>query len=233
MKFLVLILGIFLFLALPNYAQESAGTPVRTPEQEAAIQTERMQQELNLNKEQAQLIYEINLRHARERKVATSRAQAVERVRVKDNEIQQVLNREQYQRLQEMRYERPTPVNTSGNRTINTEPRTRPTNPSTGSAPALRANPRSDNPNVRRIEPRNTTPQQATREASPDNRSQQNTDRRAVPVIPRQSEAPVRAVPPANTPSRSTPPASNPQPRQSTESSRGSSSENSSGSQRR
>jgi len=185
MKFSVLISGLFLFIALPNFAQESAGTPVRTPEQEAAIQTERMQVELNLSKEQVQLIYEINLRHARERKVATSRAQAVERVRIKVNEIQQVLNREQYQRLQEMRYERPAPVNTSDNNNINTQPRTRPTNPSTGSAPILRANPRSENPDSRRIESR-TSPQQGTREALPDNRTQQNANRREVPVIPQQ-----------------------------------------------
>ena len=86
--------------------QDPAPAPVRTPEQEAALQTQKMQNELNLNKEQLQSIYEINLKHARERQVSNSRSKALERSRNKNSEIRQVLTPEQYNRLQDKRYER-------------------------------------------------------------------------------------------------------------------------------
>ncbi|HQB28635.1 MAG TPA: hypothetical protein PLO29_06770 [Paludibacter sp.] len=89
-----------------NLVQDNAATPSRTPEQEAVMQTQKMQQELNLNKEQTQAIYEINLRHARERQVSNSRSQALERVKNKDAEVKQVLTRDQYNRLQEKKYDR-------------------------------------------------------------------------------------------------------------------------------
>jgi hypothetical protein len=101
-------------------AQENTTAPVRTPEQEAAFNTEKMQKELNLSREQAQAVYEINLRHARERKVATSRSQALERVRLKDTQIQQVLTREQYNTLQEKRYDRNPNIVPPGSNTFRT-----------------------------------------------------------------------------------------------------------------
>ncbi|MPN24295.1 hypothetical protein SDC9_171690 [bioreactor metagenome] len=86
--------------------QDPAPAPVRTPEQEAALQTQKMQNELNLNKDQLQSIYEINLKHARERQVSNSRSKALERSKNKNSEIRQVLTPDQYNRLQDKRYER-------------------------------------------------------------------------------------------------------------------------------
>lgn len=107
------------------HAQENTTAPVRTPEQEAAFNTEKMQKELNLTREQAQAVYEINLRHARERKVATSRSQALERVRLKDTRIQQVLTREQYNTLQEKRYDRNPNIVPAGSNSFRTSPELR------------------------------------------------------------------------------------------------------------
>lgn len=98
---------LFSFMLNANdLAQNNPATPTRTPEQEAVMQTQKMQQELNLDKEQTQAIYEINLRHARERQVSNSRSQALERVKNKDAEVKQVLTRDQYNRLQEKKYDR-------------------------------------------------------------------------------------------------------------------------------
>ena len=58
-----------------------------TPEQEAIKQTEKLQSELKLTDEQAKIVYEINLRYARERQLSNSRSQAMERIRNKNEEI--------------------------------------------------------------------------------------------------------------------------------------------------
>jgi hypothetical protein len=202
-------------------AQESSTTPVRTPEQEAIAQTERMQKELNLNKEQVQLIYEINLRHARERTVASSRSQALERIRVKDSEMQEVLTRDQYERLRQMRTDRQQ-VEIQGSRDINTMPRTRPAIPSNTGTPTLRENPRSESAERRVIRSipgvesrdnnRTASPtnpgnvQESTRNATPTQRNQENTPRQATPANPGSD---VRRAAPTNPPQQSTPPRNN------------------------
>lgn len=104
--FLFIVLLSCINLSSNNSTQENATAPSRTPEQEAALQTQKMQQELNLTQEQTRAIYEINLKHARERQVSNSRSQALERVRNKDTEVREVLSRDQYNRLQDKRYER-------------------------------------------------------------------------------------------------------------------------------
>lgn len=134
---------VFLLMALRAEQQESAVAPPRTPEQEALMQTNKMRQELSLTDRQEQEIYEINLRHARERQTSTSRSEALKRVKNKENELQQVLTRQQYERLQEKRVDyrpavthgesflpgrtRPVtnPVRTDGSRVIPSEGRTR------------------------------------------------------------------------------------------------------------
>ena len=108
MKFLKLF-SLFLFLLtliLPIFGQENLTVPKRTPEQEAVKQTEKLQQELNLNQDQANHIYEINLRYARERQISNKRSEALERMKNKNAEIKQVLSQEQNERLQSKRYER-------------------------------------------------------------------------------------------------------------------------------
>lgn len=100
----VLLFQLFLLQAEP---QENAVAPPRTPEQEATLQTNKMHQELGLTAAQAQEVFEINLRHARERQASTSRSEALKRVKNKEQELQRVLSAGQYNRLQEMRYDHP------------------------------------------------------------------------------------------------------------------------------
>jgi len=107
LRFLLFVLFV-LTLALPVKSQDNSIVPQRTPEQEAAKQTEKLQQELNLTQEQSKHVYEINLRYARERKISNTRSQAVERMKNKNADIQRVLTSEQNERLQTKRYEHST-----------------------------------------------------------------------------------------------------------------------------
>jgi len=104
-KFVSIVLFL-LTMILPIYSQENSVVPKRTPEQEAAKQTEKLQQELNLNQAQTNHIYEINLRYARERQISNKRSEALERMKNKNAEIKQVLNPDQNDRLNSKRYER-------------------------------------------------------------------------------------------------------------------------------
>ena len=108
MKIFKIVLSVLFLLTvvLPIYSQENSTIPKRTPEQEATKQTEKLQQELNLNQEQANHIYEINLRYARERQISNKRSEALERMKNKNAEIKQILSPEQNDRLQSKRYER-------------------------------------------------------------------------------------------------------------------------------
>ena len=117
----------FLTMVSPVFSQDNTVVLKRTPEQEAAKQTERLQQELNLSSEQTNQIYEINLRYARERQISNKRSEAVERMKNKNIELGNVLNEEQNNKLQMKRYQRSTieiqsinhnqPMNSSGFRT--------------------------------------------------------------------------------------------------------------------
>lgn len=115
LKYIFLIL-ILLTLVLPNYGQDNTVIPERTPEQEAAKQTEKLQQELNLNQDQTKQVYEINLKYARERQVSNTRSAAMERMKNKNAAIERVLDVDQNYRLQTKRYERTTIEIPSGNR---------------------------------------------------------------------------------------------------------------------
>ncbi|MHB9055672.1 MAG: hypothetical protein ACYC2P_05895 [Paludibacteraceae bacterium] len=77
----------------------------RTPEQEAVKQTEKMQKELYLTPEQAKSIYEINLKYARERKLSNKRSDAINRIKLKNEEIGKVLDNRQNNELQNKRSE--------------------------------------------------------------------------------------------------------------------------------
>jgi len=96
----------FMTLGFPAYSQDSPVVPKRTPEQEAAKQTDKLQQELDLSQEQAKEVYKINLRYARERQISNKRSEAMERMKNKNADIQKVLSSEQNSRLQTKRYER-------------------------------------------------------------------------------------------------------------------------------
>lgn len=138
LTFLVTFCCIFITLGT---TQEPAPAPVRTPEQEAALQTQKMQKELNLNNDQLQSIYEINLKHARERQVSNSRSKALERSRNKNSEIRQVLTPDQYNRLQDRRYERYPVDGSIYNRTTTPQQqRTQPANERRGETVTPRVN---------------------------------------------------------------------------------------------
>ncbi len=102
-----LLVLLFLSCSLAIYCQDNASSlPQRTPEQEAVKQTEKMQQELNLNTNQAKLIYQINLKYARQRQISNTRSESVERMKNKNSEIEKILTSEQNNQLQSKRFER-------------------------------------------------------------------------------------------------------------------------------
>ena len=108
MKIFKIVLSVLFLLTmvLPIYSQENSTIPKRTPEQEASKQTEKLQEELNLNQQQTNRIYEINLRYARERQISNKRSEALERMKNKNVEINRILTPLQNERLQSKRYER-------------------------------------------------------------------------------------------------------------------------------
>lgn len=98
----LLVLVVVLFIALFIQAQNSSITN-RTPEQEAKKQTEKMQKELELDDEQVEKVYELNLKYAKERKETNSRVDAMKRIRKKDEELKKILTQEQYINLKSKR----------------------------------------------------------------------------------------------------------------------------------
>jgi len=86
-------------------AAQSMSISDRTPEQEAAKQTEKLQKELNLTADQTNKIYEINLRYARARQQSGRRSDAMERIKNKDNEIKRQLSPNQHNQLTSKRME--------------------------------------------------------------------------------------------------------------------------------
>lgn len=124
MKALRIIVLIFATLALniAVYSQDNNTTPERTPEQEAAKQTEKLQQELDLTPEQARQIHDINLKYARARKASNTRSDALQRIKDKEAELKKILNPNQYTQLQNKRYERSSFQTPSGNRNLPVNP---------------------------------------------------------------------------------------------------------------
>lgn len=110
MKYIHLILLSLILTILPTngFCQDMLFGPDRAPEMEALKQTEKMQKELTLTVEQFKQVYAINLKYARERKVSNTRAEAAERAKNKDLELQKVLTAQQYNLLQTKRAENST-----------------------------------------------------------------------------------------------------------------------------
>lgn len=109
---------ILLLVTAIGHAQDS-DMPELTPEYEAAKQTENLQRELQLNAQQADLIYRINLKYALQRQQSENRREdAMVRMKNKNNDYRKVLTDEQYSKLEERRlgvYERAlsAPVSTT------------------------------------------------------------------------------------------------------------------------
>jgi hypothetical protein len=103
-RFLLNIIFILSF-CVNIFAQEAAKVPERSAEQEATVQTEKLQKELDLDEKQTQEVYEINLRYARERQKSNTRTEAVERIKNKEDDMRKVLTDDQFQHLQDKRSE--------------------------------------------------------------------------------------------------------------------------------
>lgn len=103
--FYILLIGIS-FFSSPIPAQQLASLQERTPEQEATFQTEKLQQELQLSNEQARQVHEINLKYARARQQSNTRADAIQRIRDKEADLNRILTENQRTTLQNKRYER-------------------------------------------------------------------------------------------------------------------------------
>jgi Spy/CpxP family protein refolding chaperone len=214
MKPLKFVFAILSFLmAFSVFSQENQTTIRRTPEQEAIKQTEKLQQELNINSEQAKQLYEINLKYARERQISNKRSEAVERMKTKNAEIQQVLTPEQNYKLQSKRYERTTiesgtviqnrPVNSSyrpnqetqSNQVVRVQPTDRPTRS-------------SFRPSTPTSQSGTQTPQAVRRSTTAPQQNQSSQPPRINPSAVRPSSTP--ALAPTYTPQRSeTPPTQN------------------------
>jgi hypothetical protein len=129
---IILLIAVSLTLNLNIHSQEKSTTPERTPELEAAKQTEKIQKELQLNQEQAKQVHEINLKYARERQISNSRTEALERIKNKDTDLKRILKPEQYEQLKNKKYEnssysspdlrRTNPVTSSDSRNSNQSP---------------------------------------------------------------------------------------------------------------
>ena len=215
MKPLKFVFVIFLFMmAFSVFSQENPTIIKRTPEQEAIKQTEKLQQELNLTSEQAKQVYEINLKYARERQISNKRSEAMERMKNKNAEIQQVLNPEQNNKLQTKRYERSTietgtviqnrPVNpsfrpnqeTQPNQTVRVQPTDRPTR-------------NSFRPSTPTTSGGTSTPQAVRRSTTTTQPNQSIQTPRTNPSAVRPSSSPVQTPTPSYTPHRpETPPPS-------------------------
>jgi hypothetical protein len=121
MKTLKIVLILFFFtIVCAGYSQDNNVVLKRTPEQEAMKQTEKLQQELNLSPEQIKQLYDINLKYEKERQISNKRSEAVERMKNKNADIQQVLTAEQNEKLLTKRYQRTnTEVPVNQNRPVN------------------------------------------------------------------------------------------------------------------
>ena len=119
-----MVILLMLVLPLPGFAQDAAEN-LRAAEMEAKRQTEKLQKELSLTPEQSKAVYDINLKYALERKQTSSRSDAVNLIKKKDNEIGRVLDSRQNSMLRSKRGE-PVSVEIGGERSyLRTQPRNR------------------------------------------------------------------------------------------------------------
>jgi len=157
MNFLKIILTTLIIGCINTVSSQDINTiPDRTPEQEAARQTEKLQQELQLTPEQTRKAHEINLKYARARKESNSRSESIQRLKDKETDLMRILDSKQRTNLQNKRYERSTFH--SGENVV--------TNPRTQNAP---------NANSPSTEPRTDNTRSATRSTTEYPRS--TTDR--------------------------------------------------------
>jgi|GEM_PF-1217175 len=107
------VLNLFLFLLLvtfvhTSYAQDKKQSADRSPESMARKNADRMKQELNLTDDQTTKVYEINLRHQKERQAERAKAEkersekmadAKSKMDQRNAELKKVLTDEQYNKM--------------------------------------------------------------------------------------------------------------------------------------
>ncbi|MBP6609749.1 MAG: hypothetical protein KA206_01515 [Paludibacter sp.] len=163
MNFLKIILLILVIGYLsPVSSQENNSIPDRTPEQEAARQTEKLQQELQLTPEQIRKAHEINLKYARARKVSNSRSESIQRIKDKETDLLRILDSKQRSLLQSKRYERSS-FNMSENEALKSKSDN--SNPNARSANETQRS-TSERENAKTTSPRTTIQNAPTRTSS-------------------------------------------------------------------
>lgn len=107
------VLNLLLFLLLVtsvhmSYAQDKKQSPDRSPETMARKNADRMKQELNLTDDQTTKVYEINLRHQKERQADRAKAEkerseklanAKNKMDQRNAELKKILTDEQYNKM--------------------------------------------------------------------------------------------------------------------------------------
>lgn len=186
MRNVVIILFIFAFtVCISAETQER-----KTPEQEAAGQAEKMQKELNLNTEQTEAVYRIQLKYAKQREASNSRSEALERVRNKDNDLKGVLRNDQYENLQNKKFDR------SNSNSINT-PQFRNSEPQRVSPQRSSEQPARISPQRSSEQPARTVKPQRSTEQTDRTNSLRNSDQPNRISIPQRSSEPARSVQPS------------------------------------
>ncbi|MDR2841419.1 MAG: hypothetical protein LBV75_09240 [Paludibacter sp.] len=162
---------IILFSFSASYAQDVSSAPERGVEQEAAKQTERMRDELNLTPEQVKKIYQINLKYAQQRQQSNMRSDAVIRIKNKDIELRKVLSAAQYELLQSKRYER-SAIRPMQSANTSAEPATSPDNqtPETDENKKISTERRTSPSGSTSTRPRNSSDRQSGNPPPPKNR---------------------------------------------------------------
>jgi len=188
MNFLKIILTTLIFGCInPVSSQDTNTIPDRTPEQEAARQTEKLQQELQLTPEQTRKAHEINLKYARARKESNSRSESIQRLKDKETDLMRILDSRQRTNLQNKRYERSTFH--SGDNGV--------TNPRTPNAPSTNTHSTEPNSDNNRSTTRSSTDRDNSRTtARPTTETQRSTTEREN----KQSTSPRTTI--QNTPTR-------------------------------
>lgn len=101
--YLLIVTICVLLLHVLEVHSQPMSVSTRTPEQEATVQTEKLQKELILNSNQIKKIYEINLKYANKRKFVKNRAESMDLIIKKNEDIYEVLDENQRFELQNRR----------------------------------------------------------------------------------------------------------------------------------
>lgn len=158
MRSIIFIILIFAFsTTLVAESQER-----KTPEQEASSHAEKMQKELNLNSEQTEAVYRIQLKYAKQREESNSRSEALERVRHKENDLKSVLRSDQYERLKNKKFERAAPTPANAPQIRESQPQRNSEQPSRISPQRNSSSPGRVSPNRKSSLPERTVPQRST-----------------------------------------------------------------------